>query len=271
MIREVGTLVQLSVVVRDLAGNPVNTATVTCSLTKPDGSVTAAAVTNTAAGGLYTATVTPDQAGLWRYTFTAAGTVVLPQSDQFCVVASQRALVASLEEFKLQLNRAGASDISDDAELRSYLVAATDWVEYEIGGPLTVTTITEWAYVRATSLAPMRQPLVSVTSITPDLGTALDPSAYQVDTDRRVIRFRWDVGRGWYTLVYRAGLTAVAQRHLLAGTMVAQHLWQTQNGGGGLPFPGDNDTTPVPGLGFSVPNRAKELLGPDTAAAAGFA
>jgi hypothetical protein len=216
-------------------------------------------VTNTGAGGLYTATYTVDQAGLWTYLWTASGAVVAKEPSQFTVIAP-RTLVASMEEFKKHLNR---GDTIDDAELRTYLVAGTDWVERRIGGPVSVQTFTELVPVSGWWIQPTYRPLVTVISLTPELGTALDSSAYVVDTLRGAIRIRWGAFTGWYTLVYTAGLATIPERVKLAGMIVGAHLWQVQNGGGGLPFPGDTDM-PQFGQGFAVPNRAKELLAPDT-------
>lgn len=259
MIRDVGDQVTLQTTIKDASGTPVNTPTVTCTVTKPDGTATSPIVTNTNANGLYTATVTPDQAGLWLYQFTSSGTVVSVQADQFSVVAAGRALVASMEEFRGQLRR---SDTNDDPMLRSYLVSATDVAEWAVGGPMAPTTITELTMIRSWWIAPKYRPLISVTSITPELGASpLDATAFVVDTARNGIRIRWGALAGWYTIVYRAGLAIMPERVKLGGLMIAQHLWQIENGGGGLPFPGAGDTTYVP-MGFAVPTRALELLQP---------
>lgn len=257
MIRDVGDAVILSTQVRNTAG-ALTDATVVLLVTKPDGSTTSPAVSHDGTG-LYSASLTVDQAGLWQYKWTASGAVVSVEADQFTVVTPQRALVASTEEFKSHLNR---TDITDDAELRTYLVSATDYVEYHIGGPVSVQTFTEQARASANLITPLKRPLVSVISLTPDLSSALDSSLYVVDTGRGVIRFRYGYACGWYTLVYRAGLSVIAERHKLAGLIIAQHLWMVQNGGGGMPFPGDTET-PTYWQGFAIPNRAKELLAPD--------
>jgi hypothetical protein len=257
VIRDIGDLTTLRTIVTDATGTPVNTPTVTCLVTKPDGTTATPGVTNTGSNGLYTASVTPDQAGTWLYAFTASGTVVAVQADQFTVVTAGRVLVASMEEFKAQLRRA---DTTDDLMLRSYLVSATDVAEWAIGGPMAPTTFTELTMIRSWWVAPKYRPLISVTSITPELGGVLDSSAYVVDTNRNGIRVRWGALAGWYTLVYRAGLSIIPERVKLGGLIIAQHLWQVENGGGGLPFPGANDTQYVP-MGFAVPSRALELLG----------
>lgn len=257
MIREVGTLATIETLVRDADGDLVNTPTLTVSATAPDGTFSAPAVTNTTTGGRYTAPLQLTQAGVWRWTWTSSGTIVATQSDQLTAVSTQRALIASRAELKKQLNR---TDVTDDDELSTYLAAATDWVEYELGGPIVPTTYTEVYCTDGDIIVPKRRPLVSVTSITPYLGAALDASSgYRVDTDLNVVFLRYRAGRE-YTMVYRAGLSTILERYKLAGLIVAQHLWQVENGGGGLPFPGEGETTFVAGVGFAVPNRAKELL-----------
>jgi hypothetical protein len=228
------------------------------SVTKPDATAVSPApsVTNTGSGGRYTAQVTPDQAGLWLYRWTASSGVTSVVSDQFTVVASQRPLVASMEELKAELNRV---DSFDDADLRSRLFAATEWV---IGGPLSVQTFTEQLnFCGGDVIVPIFRPLVSVTSLTPDQGSAIDSSGYVADTRLGVIRLRWQLGYGLYTLVYRAGLASVvSERVKEAGLIVAKHLWQTRNGGGGRQSP---DELVMTGLGFAVPRRAAEMLAKD--------
>lgn len=254
MIYDIGDKVTVSTVVRNDAGTPVNTPTLTIAVTKPDGTVVSPAptVTNTGSGGVYTAPVTVDQSGLWTYLWTASGTVVATEPGQFTVTAS-RALVASIEEFKAHLNR---TDTADDLELRSHLTAATDWVEDTIGGPVSPTSFTETHYQVVDAIVPRRRPLISVTSITPYLGTALTTDAYRADTDLGVIVLRWTTSTE-YTLVYRAGLTTIPERVKLAGLMVAAHLWETQNG-----FAGRRNTDDLfqTGLGYAIPRRAQQMI-----------
>lgn len=254
MIYDIGDKVTISTIVRNDAGTPVNTPTLLIAVTKPDGTLVTPAptVTNTAAGGVYTAPVTVDQAGTWTYVWTASGTVVAVESGQLTVQAA-RVLVASMEEFKQHLNR---TDIADDLELRTHLTAATDWVEDTIGGPVAPTTYTETHCDVAGSIVPRKRPLISVTSITPYLGTALTSDAYRADTDLGVIFLRWSTA-GEYTLIYRAGLMAIQERVKLAGLIVAAHLWETQNGFAGRR---NADDFTQAGLGFAIPRRAVQLL-----------
>lgn len=269
MIRQVGTQVQLSTTIRDTSGTPVNTPTVVLSVTKPDGTALTPAptVTNSNANGIYTATVNPDQPGIWLYTFTASGSVTTVQGDQFTVAAGNRMLVASMEEFKAHLRR---TDLTDDAMLRTFLVSATDVVEHLVGGPLGTATFTERRTVGGTGayyagvgrLAFTHRPVISITSITPDFAGALDPTSYVLDQATGTAQM-WTWWRGWMTVVYKAGYQGlVPEKNRLGGLMIAQHLWQVENGGGGLPFPNDNEPM-VMVAGYSVPHRAVELLDGD--------
>lgn len=256
MIREVGTLVQLSTVARDLTGAAVNTPTLSLTVQHPDGTTTNPSVTNTGSGGIYTAQVTPDAAGTWLYRWTASGAVIDVQSDQFTVVAGLRTLIASMEEFKTHLRR---TDTGDDTMLRGFLAAATDVTEDIIGGPLSVQTFTETATCTGDHIAPLYRPLVSVTSLTADQATsAVDSNLYVPDTTHGLVRFRrpWAMPRGLYTLVYRAGLSTIAERIHLGGLMVATWLWQVENGGGGRPFTEETVTV----ASYTIPRRAYQML-----------
>lgn len=168
-------------------------------------------------------------------------------------------LVATLAEFKKHINK---TDSNDDAELTDHLAAASEWIERHIDGPLAVQPFTERVRL-GQWITPAKRPLISVTSLTPDNGTPLDPSVYVVDTRRGAIEMVSYCGRGSATLVYTAGLSVIPDRIKLAGLILAGHLWQTQNGGGGLPVPGEAVIATY-GRSFAVPNRVMELLAYDT-------
>lgn len=168
------------------------------------------------------------------------------------------ALVATLAEFKTHLNR---GDATDDTELTFFLTAASQWVEYTIGGPLDVQAFTEIHWVSGATIVPRKRPVVSVTSITPDQGSALSSSSYFINAGTNTIEFRYGVTRNWHTLVYTAGLSSILDRQKLAGLEVARHLWLVQNGTAGRGFP--EDDLMMTSMGFAVPRRAAELLQAD--------
>lgn len=252
----VGDQVTLTAIVKDANGAPA-AATMAIAVTKPDATAATPAAPTTTSTGIYQSTVTIDQAGVWTYTWTASGTQVATEADQF-EVRAQSVYVASLGELKAQLNR---TDDADDAELRMYLAAATRYVEHRIGGPVSVQTFTERQFVTGHTIIPRRRPLVSVTSVTPDFGSVFAPTSYIADTDASQIYLYYGLWWAtWYTIVYKAGRAQLTENIRLAGLIVAQHLWETQNG-----FAGRRNTDDLvqTGLGFAVPRRAEQLLAPD--------
>lgn len=175
------------------------------------------------------------------------------------------ALVATLAEFKAWLKYPTANT-NDDSKMTDVLTGASEWVEWRIGGPLAVTSFTERHICNGWAITPNKRPLVAVASITPDLGTALDPSWYVADTTVNQVRFYWGIRRCHVTMVYTAGLATTTYRVKTAGLELARHLWLVQNGSSGRGHPGEETATP---MGFAVPNRVDEMLAPS--AVGGFA
>lgn len=259
MSYDVGDLVTVQVVITDAAGTPVNTPTVTIAVTKPDGTVLTPAptVTNTGAGGIYTAPLTLTAAGIWTYVWTSTGTVVGTEAGQVEARAA-RQLVVALEEFKLHLR---FSTTVDDAQLLDTLVAVTDLME-ETVGPVAPITFTEQHMVRGRVIVPRRHPLVSVTSIIPHEGAAMAADEYVPDTDLNLIYLSNTYARARHQLVYLAGHNPWPSRLKLAGKIIAQHEWRVRNGTGGRPSPDADSLEMIPGTGYLVPYRALELMRP---------
>jgi hypothetical protein len=166
-------------------------------------------------------------------------------------------LVATLQEFKDWIKY--GSGTTDDDELTLALTAASSWVEWRQSGPLSVTPFTERLHSSGEFLQPRKQPLVAVTSVTPQDGAALAASSYIVDTTNGFIQFRYGGwASGWYTVAYTAGLAVIPERVKLAGMETSRHLWLVRNGSAARGYPGD-DLVQTP-LGFAVPARAEELM-----------
>lgn len=251
---DVGDAVRLETQVRNPDGALTN-ATVGITVTKPDGTSASPSVPSNISTGVYQSTVTVDQAGLWQYTWTVSGAVVGVDNGQLLVQAA-RALVAPLEDLKGHLRIAATTE---DARLREVLTAVTDIMEPVVGA-VVARTFTEYLEVNGKLVAPRHGPTISVTSLTPDLGSAVDSSRYFLD-DLGIIRLRfWTRGR--YTLVQRAGHNPWPAALKYAGLIVCQHEWQVRNGNGGRPSPDMDALMPLPGSGFLVPNRAYELMRP---------
>lgn len=213
---DVGDAVRLQTEVRNPDGTLTN-ATMAIAVTKPDGTAASPSAPSNVSTGVYQSTVTVDQAGLWTYVWTASGAVVGVDNGQILVQAA-RALVAPVEDLKAHLR---ITVTTQDAMLREVLTAVTDIME-PVVGPVSPRTFTEYVDVVGRLVAPRRGPLVSVTSLTPDLGSVVDTSRYIVDTDLGVIKLRY-MTRGRYTLVYRAGHNPWPAALKLAGLIVTQH------------------------------------------------
>jgi hypothetical protein len=258
MTYDVGDAVRLSTTVTDVDG-VATAATMALLVTKPDGTTTSPAITSPSTG-VYRATVTADQPDTWHYTWTASGAVVAVEHGQFTVTA-RRTLFASLEDLKRQLN-IPATDTTQDDEIRVHLEAANDIVEWMVG-PATPTEVTETVYASNTDLLLTRRPVTAVTAITAlTHASVVDVADLVVYSSSGVMRRASGLSfYGQYEVEYTVGFAAIPAAVKLATLIIAQHLWQTQSGGGGLPFPGTDQLVPS-GMGFAIPNRARELLRP---------
>lgn len=262
---DIGDAVTLTTTCRDANGNTVDvTPPPVLTVTKPDGTATTPVVTHVGAAGSgqYQGVQLADQAGTWLYLWTTTGTLVAAEPGQF-TVTPQTVMVASLEEFKDHLNRNGADRDADDNELRNYLGAATRVVEY-LAGPISKQTVTERFTTTSGVIMPRTTPLIDVVSVTDDYGktvTIADPNQCIVDTLTGSVTLRI---AGFYTgtIVYHAGRTAIPYNLKMAGLIIAQNMWQVQNGGAGLPFPGEIDvpTITMAGQTYLIPNRARQYI-----------
>lgn len=251
-----GDVVALGVTVRDATGTPANATAVTCTVTEPDGTVTAVPTSNVGAGE-YVASIVPTQAGLHGVHWVATGTNASAYRDSFTVAAPSVPLV-SLREVKDRLN---ITDDSKDEELRRICAAAAGRAAAEVGRALSVRTTTQTKDMTdrdALVLAVPVPALLSVDSVTQD-GVAVTDWVLSDDGQylRRQGRSRWT---GVVQIVGTVGVAgddlAVAQQAVLE---LIAHLWETQRTPMGRNMPMDG---PRPGVGYSLPNRVVEMLDP---------
>jgi hypothetical protein len=259
MIYNVGDSATITTELRDADG-VLTAATVVLSVIKPDGTVLLPPVLDNGGVGKYRATVYLSEAKTWRYIWTASGTITKVDSGQLSVSEPGRVLVAGLDEFRAQLDR---TDHTDDSELRLYLEAATDQVEWMVG-PLSVVEVTE-THRSAGRIALSRYPVVEVASVTPLVGIVDGPAYTTSDYLLDLSRGEVELARGMYgsyRVTYTVGRTSIPADIKLAGLIIAQHLWAVQNARFAMNAPGQDRLEPAPGSGFMVPYRALELLRP---------
>ncbi len=166
---------------------------------------------------------------------------------------------AVLADLKLQLN-IPASDTSNDTEMQTFVDASNEVCEAMIG-PSSSTAFTELRSTVDGAIILNRRPLISVTSVTPNIvgAAALLSTAYTVDVDLGGLQINAS-GSGDYIVVYQAGWATIPARAKLAQLIIGQHLWRTQRGGMVASVVADEQTVVIPGFGFAIPQRAAELL-----------
>lgn len=185
-------------------------------------------------------------------------------------------VLVTLDEVKAHLNK---TDFNDDLELQGFVDAATPLIE-NMAGPVIPRTVTEYHSGGMTSITLNSQPVQSVTSIVEtygqtnysltqvELGQGMTGFAFTLDPLMgRIVRRAYNaeamfpIGNNNVKVVYVAGRNEVPANVRLATLMLIQHLWTTSqmNRNGGRPSIGGDDNF-VPGMGFAVPNRVKELL-----------
>lgn len=121
---DIGDRVPLRHYVRDPDGTLTN-ATMTLGVTSPSGTTSTPSITNTSTG-LYDASVTVTEAGVWFYVWTAAGAVVEVTEGQFTVFDPNPPSYADLVTLKLGWD---ATTTTHDALLSRNLAAASRMID----------------------------------------------------------------------------------------------------------------------------------------------
>lgn len=270
---DLGDPVSLGVTVTNSSGVAANTTTMVCTVTLPDGTTTTPSVTNSGTG-LYDITYTPAQAGRFGVRWVASGTNACAFTDTFEVNDPTVLGVVSLQDAKDHLN---ITTTTNDEELRRFLWVATDLCEQYAGRVLGRATVSD-TFDGGSPRVRLRQPVaLSVTSVVED-GVTLDSGSYRLDPTTGMFVER--IGSNGLTafgglfggtinsviVTYVAGFQIVPPTVQQAVLEALRHLWQTQRGAASvsaLVSAGDDYT---PGMGYSLPRRVMELLGPWTLA-----
>jgi len=117
--------------VPQVSGTPTN-ATVTLTVTRPDGSPLTGAAIENPAPGTYTASIDVDLAGIWSYKWSATGAVVDVETGTFRVVpATTSTVYATVSELRSQFR--DDTEAMDDKELKRVLRAVSRGVDLHCG------------------------------------------------------------------------------------------------------------------------------------------
>lgn len=262
---DLGAVAPLGTSVTDETGSPANAGNMALTIGLPDGtSVTVDPVAPTSTGE-YAYDYTTVQSGRHTLRWLATGINPGAYTDVFDVREAVPLILLSLADAKLLVKK---RDSSDDAAVRFWLEASTRAVEWFVG-PVVVRTVSEDHHVGlVATLALRKTPALELTSVTPLRagGVSYDVDDLSLDGELGIVA-RYDGGPiyGPVRVVYRAGRVIVGANILAAYQLIFQHLWRTQ-AGPGRPQRGADDydvTEPIPGLGYAIPNRAKQMLDPD--------
>lgn len=259
MAYDLADVVPLTVTIRDAAGAPADGGSVVLTIGLPDGTTATPAVVHPDTG-VYQVDYSPTMAGRHMAQWVCTGLNASGYTDMFDVRPAFPAYIVSLADMKNQLNM---TSTNDDEELRGYIEAATAVVEDELGRAVVRRTFTE-EHSACGEILLNWTPVASLVSA----ATVDGSQTWNVD-DLHVSKSGIVTAKpgaaalvGDIETVHIAGDMIVPANWSLAGKIIVQHLWDTQRGSKGGAHPAGLDT-PGAGFtrfGFSIPNRAKELL-----------
>lgn len=171
--------------------------------------------------------------------------------------------VLTLAQAKTHLNIGTAAQ---DAELQTFIDAAEAAIA-EKCGPLTSVAYTERVRGGGRALVLRNTPVVSLTSVTPVGGSALDLTLLDLDTSAGVVE--WDSGAtfttGRYDVVYQAGRSSVPSDLLMGVKELVRHTWAaSQRGPTRRPGSADSDglANTLPGSTYLFVYRVQEYINP---------
>ena len=254
----IGEVLILNFYTFDSAGVAADATSVSCTITLPDDTTTSPAVTKTATG-VYQANYSPAVVGHFGVYWAATGTNATAKEDAFNVEDNSVSPPISLTDVKNHLNITVADD---DAELLAMLNAATGLIEGVVG-PLSRRPVVGETHSGGRGTVLLKQaPVLEVTGCSEN-GTSLTAGAYSIDGESGVLtrtsgylKYTWSEGYNNISVDYVAGRSIIPADLAHAVLELVRHLWTTQRGS--IRRSGTDDY--VPGSGFSMPNRVREML-----------
>lgn len=265
---DLGAVVPLGTTVRDPSGNLANAGSMALTLTLPDGTTTIVSPLAPTSTGTYIYDYLTLQAGRHLVRWVATGIHAGAFTDVFDVRDATPPALISLSDAKRHLN-IPASSTADDDELRGWIEATAQVVEFFVGPVMRRTVVETHRVGSVRSLALRQTPAVAVTSMNAVLtgGSVFTVADFDLDSETGIVqRLDGSTFTGPLRITYTAGRAVVPAAISHAARIILQHLWRTQRGSArGPALAGSDDysvTEQVPGLGYAVPNRALQLLEP---------
>lgn len=260
--------------VLDAAGVLTHAATVTLTITLPDGTTATPTITDATVSGQYRLAYQTTIPG--RYTAHAVTTgPVTSWDDEFDAASTPWPAMVSLADAKAQLNMDPAVHTFDD-ELRDFIASATGAAESYKHEVIVRRTVTDELDLHGGPGpgpgGPWRQqfwvrsaPVISLTSVVSwDGAVTWDVTQMRAQPSGTVKVMTGQAVTGLVDVTYIAGYTQIPPHYKRGALVILQHLWETQRGPGTAASGviGSEEHWRQPGEFFSVPDKAKELFGP---------
>jgi hypothetical protein len=255
--------------VLDAAGVLTHAATATLTITLPDGTTATPAITDAAVTGQYRLAYQTTIPG--RYTAHAVTTgPVTSWDDEFDAAATPWPAIVSLADAKAQLGMDPADHRYDDL-LRDYLAGITGALEDYKHEVIVRRTITDRLNLRGRGYGGRQfrlwsAPVISLTSVVSwDGSITWDVTQMRVSPSGVVRVMAGPPVTGLVDAAYIAGLQQIPGRYKRGALVMLEHVWESQRGQltarSGVMGP-EEHVRDYPGEFFSIPNKAKEWLGP---------
>lgn len=264
-----GSSVPLVTTIADPDGAPTNPATITLTVTRPDGTVDTPTPVNTQTG-TYAVDYVPAAAGLYTVRWVTTDPA-LALVDVIDVRPAAPGMIVSLADAKKKCKIPPESTEHDDT-LRGYIETVTTAVEDHLHEVIVPRVVTEDIWVDwSDEVALEKTPVISLTSVAMVDGTySWSLSDLHVDTATGVVSLvqRTRMFNGLMRFATRAGRLVIPSNYADGAKIIIEHLWHTERPQvrNGAPFAGGGyedtaNTTYVGAFGFAIPNRALEILG----------
>jgi hypothetical protein len=261
---DVGELHPLGVFIRDEDGAPLNAASVVLTITKPDLTTVQPPVANPPAEtGRYAVDYVPDIPGPYRYRFAATSPALVFEGS-FDVEEPGGVGLISLDVAK-KLLRIPLDEHDDDDDVMSVVRAATRAAELETNRVVARRTIVEHRFLRQPTrrFAVRRRPVLALTSVERlDNGVpvvTITPP-YAGITEAGIVSVNGMVW-GPVRTTYVAGPAVTSPSDREAIGYIVGHLWANRQGSTARPRIGGQGGTDDAVSTYSIPNRARDLLG----------
>lgn len=270
------SVLQGSVYVAELvADSDLTSATVSCTVTAPD--LTISTPTVTVSGLTASAPVTATQVGIYLVVWSVSGTVVGSQQDQFACVAPTVNLI-SLPDLKDELN-IRATDTSKDAKLTRWLSAANRVIE-NVTGPIRPYPQTDYFDGGSEYVVLMARWVSAITTVTENwsgtdytlteqpVGASTSTYGYTWDRDTNTVIRRttggyaipFQQGLRVVKVSYTGGLLTIPEDVQMAAAELIKHWYAQAQPVRSAAFGPNAADEQAMALNYSIPNKVIELL-----------